>query len=70
MIALVIDWIRMMASSRIGPAVDRGDAGGNHFGVAAPAQCYGTRHGTGLDMADQKPFQLGNHVSGGGRAGR
>ena len=44
-----------------GIPVNRGDAGGNHFGVAAPAQCYGTRHGTGLDMADQKPFELSLH---------
>ena len=53
-----------------GIPVDRGDAGGNHFGVAAPAQGDGARHGPGLDMADQKPFQFRNHVSGGGRAGR
>ena len=34
--------------------VNRGDAGGNNFGIVASAHSYGTRHGTGLDVPDQK----------------
>ena len=47
-----------------GIAADRGDAGGDHFGITAAEQRDGTRHGAGLDVADQEPFEFRGHVSG------